>query len=77
MKELLDALAGLVSSPFVALVLALLGIIFLYRLYLDERDKNREDNQKQWGIVSDLSGGLKDNTAITSRALDTVERSGR
>lgn len=70
----MDQLERLASSPFVALLVAFIVCIFLYRLFIDERRDHRADNEKHWGIIGTLTDGLRDNNAITSRALDSVER---
>jgi predicted permease len=68
--EGLNALAG---SAFVALILAMVGCIFLWRLIAQLLMKI----DKQWEIIGTLAAGLKDNNAITERALEMAARSGR
>ena len=63
----LNALAG---SSFVALVLALAGIVGLYRLYL--RALDRAD--RAWDMVRELTGAVGENNALMGRALDAAER---
>lgn len=65
--EALNAIAG---SAFVALVLSMAGNVWLARLAL----RLLGANEKQWGLIGSLTDGVKDNNAITDRALDAVER---
>lgn len=69
----LNALAG---SPFVAMVLLMIAVIFLWRERMTDRAEHRTDNAKQWETVSDLTGAVRDNVGLTSRALDQLERRG-
>lgn len=67
---MISELNGLAGSAFVALVLALVACIALWRLVTQLLDKI----DKQWIIISQMADGMKDNNAITARALDMVER---
>lgn len=64
----------LAASPFVALVVTMTATVWLARLYAAERKEHREDNARQWGIVSEQIGVTKDTNAILRGALDAVER---
>jgi predicted permease len=67
----LEGVNAVAASQFVALVIALVACVFLWRLIL----RLLERYDKQWELIGTLAAGLKDNNAITERALDAVERS--
>jgi hypothetical protein len=65
-----EQINALAASQFVALVIALIGCVALWRLVIRLLDKI----DKQWDLIGTLTAVLKDNNAITERALDAVER---
>lgn len=64
------SLDSVVGSPFSTLVLSLAVISGLYRLYT--RALDRAD--RAWDLVHEMTVGLKENTSVTTRLVDIVER---
>jgi hypothetical protein len=63
-------LNALAASPFVALIVVMVGIIFLFRLYT--RALNSAD--RAWAVVGELSTALRESNLLVTRSLDVVER---
>jgi hypothetical protein len=68
--EFLDDLNAIVASPFVALLLALVAVMFLWRMV----DSLLKRIDRQWELIGALTAAQKDSNAITDKALDALER---
>jgi hypothetical protein len=66
----LDQLNSLAGSAFIALILLMVGTIFLYRLYT----RSLDSSDKAWDVVRTLTDALRDSNGLMDRMVDVIER---